>query len=119
MGKDDRLPFGRYHWRVLAVADKRMLMITEDATALRWYHTTVADGQVDVCGYGVHGRRGIAEGFGPHCGCSTVKRPAIYFYVYYIKFPSLQITVPLQYPVPCTIRSTDRIVQWDEMLLCI
>jgi hypothetical protein len=38
MRKDDLLLFGSYRWRVLAVEDRGVLIITEGIVALRWYH---------------------------------------------------------------------------------
>ncbi|GAB3643348.1 DUF6273 domain-containing protein [Spirosoma arcticum] len=39
MVKDDIIIFGKCNWRVLAVEDGKVLIITESILELRWYHT--------------------------------------------------------------------------------
>ncbi len=43
MRKNDLITFGKYNWRVLDINQDRMLIITEDITELRWYHSDFVD----------------------------------------------------------------------------
>ena len=43
MGRDDKITFGKYTWRVLDFKDESALVITEDIIELRWYHDAFVD----------------------------------------------------------------------------
>ena len=43
MKQGDLVPFGQYHWRVLAIKANKALLITEEILELRWYHAQFVD----------------------------------------------------------------------------
>ncbi len=49
MVKDDIVSFGKYHWRVLDLKTDRVLIITENILALRWYHNAFVDTTWEEC----------------------------------------------------------------------